>query len=124
MGIFGRKSCKEGHLMDSSWKHCPVCLAPVIGWLVELKNSRASKIYTIHEGKNKVGQGADCEVRILLEGISRNHALLRCIDGVYSIIDVGSEKGIRVNYKSVTNTRLIDGDIITLGDRDFKFKCL
>lgn len=124
MAIFGRKTCKEGHLMDSSWKHCPVCLAPVCGWLVALKNKRVSRVYTIHEGKNKVGSGADCEVRIIMEGISRNHVLLKTIGEEHSVVDMGSELGLMVNYQKVTNSRLIDGDIITLGEVDFKFKCI
>lgn len=110
--------------MDSSWKYCPICLAPVSGWLVSLKNGRPDKVYTIHEGKNKVGSGADCEVRILSEGISRNHVLLKNIGDEHSVVDLGSEKGLMVNSEKLTTTRLIDGDIITLGNIDFKFKCV
>ena len=124
MGIFGRKNCKEGHLMDSSWKYCPVCLAPVSGWLVLIKNKRVSQVYTIHEGKSKVGSGADCEVRILLDGISRNHILLKSLGDEHSVVDLGSERGLMVNFEKLTTSRLIDGDILTLGDIDLKFKCI
>lgn len=124
MANFGRKTCKDGHLMASSWKHCPVCLAPVCGWLVLMKDHRAEKVYTIHEGVNKTGSGADCEVRILADGIARNHVILKCFGDNHSIIDAGSDKGLVVNDKRVTNIRLIDGDIVTLGSVNFKFKCI
>lgn len=124
MGLTGRKTCKEGHLMDSSWRYCPVCLAPTTGWLVAFKNKRVSKVYTIHEGKSKVGSGADCEIRIMLDGISRNHIMLKAIGDDYTVVDLGSELGLMVNYQKVTSARVIDGDIITLGDNDFKFKSI
>lgn len=124
MAIFGRKICKENHLMDSSWKYCPICLAPICGWLVLMENKKVSKVYTIHEGKNKVGSGADCEIRILLKGISRNHILLRSVGNDHFVIDLGSKNGLMVNFQELTNSRLIDGDILTLANFDFKFKCL
>jgi len=119
------KYCKEGHLMDPSWKYCPVCLAPLSGWLVHLKENKAGKVYTIHEGKSFIGSGADCEIRVLNAGLSRQQAYLVIADGICSIVDMGnSGTSLKVNNIDTVKTALIDGDIIQLGDNTFKIKLL
>jgi len=119
------KYCSEGHLMDPSWKHCPVCLAPLSGWLVHLKEGKAHKVYTIHEGKSFIGSGADCEIRILDANFSRQHAYLVVADGMCSIVDMGnSGVPLKVNKADVVKTTLIDGDVIEVGENTFKIKLL
>lgn len=121
----GFKYCAEGHLMDPSWKRCPVCLAPLSGWLVQLKEDKAFKVYTIHEGKSFIGSGADCEIRILNANISRQHAYLVIADGMCSIVDMGnSGVPLMVNNANIVKSTLIDGDIVQLGDSTFKIKLL
>jgi len=119
------KYCGEGHLMDPSWKHCPVCLAPLVGWLVHLKEGKAHKVYTVHEGKSFIGSGADCELRILDANLSRQHAYLVIAEGMCSIVDLGnSGMPLKVNKTDVVKTTLIDGDIVEFGDNVFKIKLL
>ena len=118
----GYKYCKEGHIMDPSWKVCPVCIAPLSGWLVELKDGRPGKVYTIHEGKSFIGSGADCEIRILDRNLARQHAFLTIIDATCTIVDLGNAASLQVNNADAVKTTLIDGDIITLGDTSFKIK--
>jgi hypothetical protein len=111
--------------MDPSWKRCPVCLAPLSGWLVHLVENKPFKTYTVHEGKSFVGSGADCEIRILNIGLSRQHAYLVIADGMCSIVDMGnSGVPLKVNNIDVVKTALIDGDIIHLGNNAFKIKLL
>jgi len=121
----GFKYCIEGHLMDPSWRRCPVCLAPLSGWLVLLNEDKAKKVYTIHEGKSFIGSGADCEIRILNANLSRQQAYLVIADGMCSIVDMGnSGTPLRVNNVDSVKAALIDGDIIQLGDSTFKIKLL
>jgi pSer/pThr/pTyr-binding forkhead associated (FHA) protein len=121
----GFKYCAEGHLMDPSWKYCPVCLAPLCGWLVEIKDDRPGKVYTIHEGKSFIGSGADCEIRILNGKLSRQHAYLTVADGLCSIVDLGNNPNpLKVNRTDSVKSTLIDGDIIQLGDNVYKIKLL
>lgn len=123
--FFRRKFCKkEQHLMDPSWKICPICLAPICAWMVVLNGPYKNRVYTIHEGKSKIGIGVDCELRILFESISRHHALLVARDGKYQISDLNSVTGTYVNNFQISSREIIDGDIIKLGDVEFKFKCL
>jgi pSer/pThr/pTyr-binding forkhead associated (FHA) protein len=118
------KYCKEGHVMDSSWKKCPVCLAPLSGWFVELKEDRPGKVYTIHEGKSCIGSGADCEIRILNKNLARQHAFLTIVDAACSIVDPGNGTSLQVNNIDTVKATLIDGDIIKLGDASFKIKLI
>lgn len=119
------KYCKEGHLMDPSWKYCPVCLAPLSGWFCQIKDNKVVKVYTIHEGKSFIGSGADCEIRILNANLSRQHAYLSIADGMCTIVDMGnSSEPLKVNKNDTVKSALIDGDIIQFGDNTFKIKLL
>lgn len=113
-------------MMDPSWRECPVCLAPVTGWLVLLDEKKKSRnvIYTMHEGKSKIGTGLDCEVRILLNSISRHHAMISYSSGHYTLTDLGSSGGTYINNRQVSNHNIIDGDILRLGAVELKFKCI
>ena len=119
------KYCKEGHLMDSSWKVCPVCIAPLAGWLVLLKkDGSAEKYYTLHEGKSFIGSAADCEIRILNAGLARQHAYLSIFDGECSMVDLGNSTPVKVNNVECVKAMLIDGDILEMGEKQFKIKLL
>lgn len=119
------KYCKEGHLMDSSWKVCPVCIAPLVGWLVMLKkDGTAEKSYTLHEGKSFIGCAADCEIRILNSGLARQHVYLSVSGGECSMVDLGNGNPVKVNNLNCVKTMLIDGDILEMGEKQFKIKLL
>lgn len=119
------KYCKEGHLMDPSWKVCPVCIAPLAGWLVMLReDGSAEKYYTLHEGKSFIGCAADCEIRILNAGLARQQAYLSISGGECSLVDLGNGEPIKVNNINSVKTMLIDGDIIKMGEKLYKIKLL
>ncbi len=121
--FFRRKFCREGHLMDPSWRICPVCITPVVGWFVYSLNNRTKAVFSIREGKNLIGQGVDCEVRILLDSVKRHHAVLNATSDGILIHNAGSGGKILVN-RNESVTEIIDGDLVTLGDVEFKFKCI
>jgi len=119
------KYCSEGHLMDPSWKRCPVCLAPLSGWLIQLKENKVYKVYTIHEGKSVIGSGADCEIRVLDAGLSRQQAQIIVGNGMCSIVETGNNgTPMKINNKDNSNASLIDGDVIQMGDYSFKIKLI
>jgi len=120
----GFSYCKEGHLMDPSWKHCPVCIAPLKGWLVRLDETGASiAVYAIHEGKSFIGSGAASEIRVLGANLARQHAYLSANDGA-GIVDLGNGPAMKVNNCETVKSTLIDGDIIELAGAMFKVKLL
>jgi pSer/pThr/pTyr-binding forkhead associated (FHA) protein len=121
--LFRRKFCREGHLMDPSWRVCPVCITPIVGWLVLSENNRTQNVYSIREGKNIIGQGVDCDVRIRKDSVKRHHATLTVSADNILIHNSGSGGRILVNRNESVQD-IIDGDLITLGDLEFKFKCV
>ncbi len=110
--------------MDRSWKICPVCLAPLCGWLAELNEGGIKKYYTIHEGRSFIGSGADCEIRILNADLARQHAFINIEDGICTFVDMGTGAAVEINNVSVTKTTVIDGDILKLGTKEFIIKLL
>jgi hypothetical protein len=118
------KYCKEGHLMDPSWKYCPVCLAPLRGWLVRMEeNDKPGRVYAVHEGKSFIGSGADSEIRVTDGRLARQHAYL-AIAEMCTIVDLGNGPAMTVNNIETVKSALIDGDIIRLADAAFKIKLL
>lgn len=122
--MFGKKYCKAGHKMDPSWNRCPVCITPVAGWLVRVKDGRTQDIYNVRVGKNLIGKGEDCDIRLLYASAKRHHAIIVCEKGEFSIIVQGSGGVLSVNGREVANARIIDGDLIGLGDVELKFKAI
>lgn len=121
------KCCPEGHLMDPTWKRCPVCIAPIRGWWVHTKPGSPEtviQVYTIHLGRSKIGSGAECEIRVLNDSLARQHILLTVGKDECSISDLRSGKTVAVNNVEVMTHAVIDGDLIRLGDQEFKVKLL
>ncbi|MDR3304120.1 MAG: FHA domain-containing protein [Treponema sp.] len=115
--------------MDPSWKWCPVCIAPLRGWLVHLNNDKTPKrVYTIHEGTSFIGKGVECEIRVSdAAGLLRRHASLTVDPARCSIMNMDADHplSLRVNSQDkVGATLLIDGDVILLADTLFKIKLL
>lgn len=121
----GYKHCKEGHVMDPSWKYCPVCLSPLAGWLVKAEaDGKSHKFYTIHEGKSFIGSGADCEVRVLEGNLSRQQAYITIKDGLCTIVDMGNGSEMKINNVAKPHATIIDGDLIEFGNDKFKLKLI
>src|SRR5437660_9300572 len=61
------------------------------------------------------GRNADCHVVINAPAVSREHAVIRKIDGKYYIEDLFSRNGTEVNNKKITmRTALKDHDQIVI----------
>lgn len=111
--------------MDPSWKYCPVCLAPLAGWLVEMDgDGKSRRFYTIHEGKSFIGSGADCEIRILKGNLCRQQAQITVKDSLCTITDMGNGTEMKVNNVVKARTTVIDGDMIEFGGSRFLLKLL
>lgn len=67
-----------------------------------------------------VGRSASCDVVLDYPTISRRHAVLtRYDDGSWSVSDIGSKGGIRVNGADTDMCAVGFGDVISLGGVDF-----
>ena len=58
---------------------------------------------------------------IIDKEVSRRHALIDCIGGIYVVEDLNSRNGILVNQKRRARALLRSGDIISFGQVDVVF---
>ncbi|MBX3161079.1 MAG: GGDEF domain-containing protein [Deltaproteobacteria bacterium] len=75
------------------------------------------QMYKIERGMTVIGRAPECSVRIVDDGISRNHARLRRDSGGAIVIeDQGSRNGTYVNGQRISAaTALSEGDKIQIG---------
>jgi hypothetical protein len=69
-----------------------------------------------------IGRATDAGVRVSDTSVSRRHAEIRPASGGWTIVDLGSTNGTRVNGAPVTERKLEDGDTITVGDAVLRFE--
>lgn len=69
-----------------------------------------------------LGRSRDCDITIDDANVSRRHAELTHDDGGWSIRDLGSTNGVKVNRRQVDRARLRHGDRVTLGVTDLDFE--
>jgi hypothetical protein len=69
-----------------------------------------------------IGRLADCDVVLKDKGASRKHARLKRRDGTWTLTDLGSTNGTRLNGQTVQSRELSDGDTITIGSTVIEFR--
>ena len=69
-----------------------------------------------------IGRLADCDVVLKDKGASRKHAQLKRRDGAWTLTDLGSTNGTRLNGQTVQTRELSDGDTITIGTTVIEFR--
>jgi predicted component of type VI protein secretion system len=69
-----------------------------------------------------VGRHSECDVRIELPQISRRHCCVALAYDRYTIRDLGSRNGVRVNGRLVDEARLFPGDEIAIAQLIFRLE--
>ncbi|MGI9343455.1 MAG: AAA family ATPase [Gammaproteobacteria bacterium] len=69
-----------------------------------------------------IGRSNANDLVIVDKQVSRRHALIDCISGIFVIEDLNSKNGILVNRKRRSRSLLRTGDTITLGQLDISFQ--
>jgi FHA domain-containing protein len=69
-----------------------------------------------------IGRSRECDVVLSDPNVSRQHAELRREGGRWTVADLGSTNGIKVNDRRVDHAPLEPGDRITLGITDLTFE--
>ena len=70
-----------------------------------------------------IGRSDTNQVQLARAGVSRRHALISlAADGSYSTKDLQSQNGTLVNGHVIAETRLNDGDKVTIGDAELTFR--
>jgi hypothetical protein len=100
--------------LDVGTEHAP---APVLICLT----GDAPKRFALTKKSIVVGRGAHCDLQIITHVVSREHARITIDEGIAIIEDVGSRNGVFVNSVRVDRQALQQGDLITIGDAQFRF---
>ena len=78
--------------------------------------------YVLEGPRARIGRSKDAECTLRDPNVSRHHAeLQRSASGDWTIADLGSTNGVKVNGRRVASTRLSPGDQVTLGTTTFRF---
>ncbi|MEI6534204.1 MAG: adenylate/guanylate cyclase domain-containing protein [Verrucomicrobiaceae bacterium] len=73
------------------------------------------RLYPLDEF-NLIGRSDDASIKLDDNGVSRQHATIRCEGSHYWLVDLGSANGTYVNDSAITNARVLrDGDRVQFG---------
>ena len=84
-------------------------------YLVVLAGASLGEMYKIEHDKTVIGRGQKAEVRLLDDGISREHAQITVEGNKIVLQDLGSTNGTFCNGLKVDRKELVDGDKILVG---------
>ena len=79
--------------------------------------------YELSADETLIGRNPTTDITLLDDGISREHTMILFDDatGDYSIEDLQSTNGTKVNGKRVRSAELANGDEIQIGHTRFRF---
>ena len=84
--------------------------------------SLGDRRYVLDGPRATIGRSKEAECVLGDPNVSRRHAeLRRSQSGDWTIADLGSTNGIKVNGRRVSSTRLSPGDQVTVGTTTFLF---
>jgi hypothetical protein len=116
---------EEGHTMvysavrDAPAKAAPSGRAEVATRAVVSLDDRR---YVLEGPRATIGRSKDADCVLRDPNVSRHHAeLRRSPGGEWTIADLGSTNGVKVNDRRVGSARLSAGDRVTLGTTTFQF---
>ena len=109
-----------------------VCVATLVEGEDE-ERAGARAVVVIHEDGGErtvalsadsvtIGRLAECDVVLTDKGASRKHAQLKQRNGTWTVTDLGSTNGTRLNGQTIQSRELSDGDKITIGTTMLEFR--
>ncbi|MCE5313714.1 MAG: FHA domain-containing protein [Armatimonadota bacterium] len=92
-------------------------------WLVRLVGRNEGKEYTLYKQITTIGRSEMVDIPVFTDpDVSERHAAISVQGKRYSVEDLGSAYGTKVDGRAVTKEALRDGDIIEIGKTRFLFK--
>ena len=90
--------------------------------ILSLKGRELDK-FLIGQGKVIIGRSPECDIRIDNPAISRKHATIEFMDGVYVATDLNSSNGSFINGDALkAPTQLKPGDVLGLAKFELQFQ--
>jgi chromosome segregation ATPase len=81
----------------------------------------APRHYVLTKPSTTMGRSSQCDIQILTHFVSREHARIAVTQGGAFIEDLGSTNGVFVNSVRVDRHELHHGDLVTVGETQFRF---
>ena len=99
--------------------------------LHEARSARAGRAIVVAEGKRMpvgpggavIGRSRECDIVLSDSNVSRRHAEIRPTGGdTWTITDLGSTNGVKVNGRTVDSAPLTGGDEVMVGTVEVRFE--
>lgn len=90
--------------------------------LVVISGAIAVQRVSLERDEIIIGRAADCDVALDHPSISRRHARLALLAGVWSVHDLGSANGVFVNGEKFRVAELQAGDVLQFGQVQVRFE--
>jgi hypothetical protein len=104
------------------WTKCLFCGWAPVARLDFLLGPMANQTLALSEEVTTIGSVAGNTVVLADPAVSRKHAGIRKVNGLYELADLGSTNGIYVNGHKVPKKTLEPGDIIRVGNTEAVFR--
>jgi len=104
------------------WTKCLFCGWSPTARLDFLLGPMANQTLSLSEEVTTIGSVAGNTVVLADPAVSRKHAGIRKVNGLYELADLGSTNGVYVNGHKVPKKTLEPGDIIRVGNTEAVFK--
>lgn len=104
------------------WTKCLFCGWSPVARLEFILGPMANQTLSLSEEVTTIGSVAGNTVVLADPAVSRKHAGIRRVDGLYELADLGSTNGVYVNGRKVPKKTLEPGDIIRVGNTEAVFK--
>ncbi|HEY2675907.1 MAG TPA: FHA domain-containing protein [Steroidobacteraceae bacterium] len=96
--------------------------APAAEWAPEMVRIDGDRSISHPLGRRtRIGRAPGCELHIDSSSVSRHHALILAGTREAIIEDLNSTNGVMLNGRKVTRQVLNDGDIVTIGEIQFRY---
>lgn len=92
--------------------------------LVALNGDFEGMVYSLVQEETIIGRNPTTDITLLDDGISREHAIISWAQGSdeYTVEDLQSTNGTKVNGKRVRSATLSPNDEIRIGNTSFRFE--
>lgn len=86
-------------------------------WAIRILNGAlAGKTYSLKEGDNYIGRGAQADIRLQSTGVSKDHCVIHVNGNKIILLDKNSSNGTFVNGSKIAQKQLNNGDKIGIHD--------
>ena len=87
----------------------------VMAWLAVMSGPKKGQSYQLKVGDNTLGRGAENDMVIEDNAVSRSHAMIRVRDDEMLLVDLGSSGGTKVADQTLEGKSIRSGSIVKIG---------